>query len=111
MALMLYQCHYSVQKASQWMGLGIENVCVVPTDDNGILRMDELKRLVKNSRDEGKEPYYVHTTAAGTVLGAIDPLDEVAKFCEKENLWMHVDVSINELADINSKLGSKNEFY
>jgi glutamate/tyrosine decarboxylase-like PLP-dependent enzyme len=27
------------------------------------------------------------------VLGAFDPLDEIADICERHGLWLHVDVS------------------
>ncbi len=30
-------------------------------------------------------------TAATTVYGAFDPLDQVASVCEKHGVWMHVD--------------------
>ncbi len=30
-------------------------------------------------------------TAATTVFGAFDPIDEVAAVCERHSLWLHVD--------------------
>ena len=41
----------------------------------------------------GSEPFYVSATAGSTVLGAYDPFNEIADICQKEKLWMHVDVS------------------
>ena len=53
----------------------------------------DLKRNIAESRKAGCVPLMVNATCATTVLGAIDPLEEIADLCEKENLWMHVDVS------------------
>lgn len=33
-----------------------------------------------------------------TVYGAWDPINEVADICERHNLWLHVDVSLLNLA-------------
>lgn len=42
---------------------------------------------------QGAVPFMVNATAGTTVLGAFDPIDQVAEICEKHNLWLHVDVS------------------
>lgn len=42
---------------------------------------------------QGAVPFFVNATAGTTVLGAFDPIDEIADICEKHNLWLHVDVS------------------
>lgn len=42
---------------------------------------------------QGATPFMVNATAGTTVLGAFDPIEEIADLCEKYNLWLHVDVS------------------
>lgn len=42
---------------------------------------------------QGAVPFLVCATSGTTVLGAFDPLDEIAEVCERHGLWLHVDVS------------------
>lgn len=42
---------------------------------------------------QGAVPFMVNATAGTTVLGAFDPIQEIADICEKYKLWLHVDVS------------------
>lgn len=43
---------------------------------------------------QGTVPLAVVATAGTTVLGAIDPLDQVAEVCEKHKVWMHIDAAV-----------------
>lgn len=49
--------------------------------------------LTCGSFSQGAAPFLVCATSGTTVLGAFDPLDEIADVCERHGLWLHVDVS------------------
>jgi glutamate/tyrosine decarboxylase-like PLP-dependent enzyme len=49
--------------------------------------------FVCGSFSQGAAPFLVCATSGTTVLGAFDPLDEIADICERHGLWLHVDVS------------------
>ena len=50
-----------------------------------------LEDQIKKDIEEGYVPTYVNATAWTTVLGAFDPIDEIADITEKYGLWLHVD--------------------
>ena len=48
-------------------------------------------------------PFLVSATSGTTVLGAFDPLDEIAEVCERHGLWLHVDASWGGSALVSRK--------
>lgn len=52
-----------------------------------------MNLFVIGSFPQGAVPFLVCATSGTTVLGAFDPLDEIAEVCERHGLWLHVDVS------------------
>ncbi|KAL0132036.1 hypothetical protein PUN28_000067 [Cardiocondyla obscurior] len=86
--------HYSILKGANWLGLGTDQVYKVETDEFGRMKVGDLKRLLMKARSDGKLPFFVNATAGTTVLGAIDPLPEIAAVCRKESLWLHVDACL-----------------
>ena len=96
--------HYSVEKAAQMFGFGSHAVTTVPVDDQGRMIPAELSRLVKESREKGRTPFYVNATAGTTVLGSFDPFEELAQVCKDEDLWLHVDGSYGGSLIFSEKL-------
>ncbi|XP_069816504.1 acidic amino acid decarboxylase GADL1 isoform X3 [Dendropsophus ebraccatus] len=54
---------------------------------------EDLEKKVQKAKEEGAVPFLVAATSGTTVLGAFDPLDDIAHICEKHKLWFHVDAS------------------
>lgn len=84
-------CHYSIAKNSALMGVGRDQVRFIPTDQNGRMIMEELEKQIHTDINEGHKPFFVNATAGTTVLGAFDPIEEMASVCKKHNVWLHVD--------------------
>ncbi len=85
------EAHYSHKKAMMVMGLGLDNLIMVETDESGKMLASDLDKKIEASKDAGKTPLIVCSTAGTTVLGAFDPIDEIDVVCKKHNLWHHVD--------------------
>ncbi|KAJ2553832.1 Glutamate decarboxylase 2 [Coemansia sp. RSA 1933] len=85
--------HYSIEKAAIAAGLGIDNIVRVSVDGKGRMDAAALRRAVEQTKASGGVPFFVNATAGTTVLGAFDPLAEIASVCEDHGLWLHVDAS------------------
>ena len=83
--------HYSVSKAVAMLGLGISNLVRVDVDERGRMEPAALRKAVLADLADGHQPMMVNATAGTTVLGAFDPLDELADVCGEHSMWLHVD--------------------
>ena len=87
------QAHSSVVKAAITLGIGEANVRRVSSD--GLFRMDlkSLKLAVDHDRSAGYLPLAVVATVGTTSSAAVDPIPEIAAFCNTEKIWLHVDAA------------------
>lgn len=85
--------HFSVQKSANVLGLGLDAVVTIPTDDRR--RMDPwlLDAEIRRAQAAGLIPMAVVATAGTTDFGSIDPLDRVADICADHGVWLHVDAA------------------
>lgn len=92
------QSHYSFLKAGFCLGLGMDNVVEVKTDSEGRMCPTALKEAVASARERGADPFFVNATCGTTILGACDPLEQLADVCEEEGLWLHADACVGGVA-------------
>ncbi|XP_039299035.1 glutamate decarboxylase [Nilaparvata lugens] len=87
------QCHYSVKSCASVGGLGTDNCVEVPSDKRGRMIASELERLVIERKSKGDIPFFVNCTSGTTVLGAFDPIEDIANICQKYKMWLHIDAA------------------
>ncbi|MGK5092154.1 aminotransferase class V-fold PLP-dependent enzyme [Deltaproteobacteria bacterium TL4] len=87
------EAHDSIVKIAHQLGLGRGAISRIPTDSKQRLNLDLLTKQVAQDRDLKAKPFLVIATAGTTAGGAIDPLPELSRFCQSENLWLHVDAA------------------
>jgi glutamate/tyrosine decarboxylase-like PLP-dependent enzyme len=92
------QVHMSIGKAVALLGLGRENLRLVPVDERFRMRTDLLERAIREDRAGGRRPIAVVASAGAVATGAIDPLTEIADLAAREGLWLHVDGAYGALA-------------
>lgn len=59
----------------------------------GKMKVDVLEREIQRALSDGGVPLMVNATCGTTVLAAYDPVDKIADICQKNGIWLHVDVS------------------
>ncbi|XP_076395032.1 cysteine sulfinic acid decarboxylase [Megachile rotundata] len=98
--------HYSISKGAHWLGMGTDQVYKVKCDELGRMRPDSLKAAVAEVKKRGHLPFFVNATCGTTVLGAFDPLPEIAEICRQEDLWLHVDACLGGTLLLSEKYRS-----
>lgn len=95
--------HYSIQRAVAILGLGLNNIRTVPVDEKGKLKPEELEKMIEACKQVDEVPFFVSCTSGTTVLGAYDPIDLVAKICQKHKMWLHIDAAWGGSALLSKK--------
>ena len=85
------QAHYSVGRNVKIMGLGEDSIIRVPVDSHFRMRTDLLEEIKASAEKKGIRIISVVASSCSTATGSYDDLEAVADFCEKYDLWMHVD--------------------
>ena len=94
--------HSSFEKCNRIMGLEKNNLIKVKTDKDGCMDIIELKKTVDKCSIEGKRIFAIVATLGTTVRGAIDPIDNISKFCNERNIRLHIDGSIGGIFSITN---------
>jgi len=83
--------HSSIDKSALTLGIGMDGICKVPSDENYSMIPSELEKAIKEDKAKGFVPFCVVATIGTTSSTAVDPVDEIADICEREKIWLHVD--------------------
>jgi aromatic-L-amino-acid decarboxylase len=87
------QCHYSIDKSVDLLGLGRESLRKIPTDERFHIRVDVLREQIARDRAEGLLPCCIVGVAGTTSTGVIDPLEDLAAIARENQCWYHIDAA------------------
>ena len=87
------QCHYSIDKSADILGLGRNALRKIPTDERFHIRIDELERAIDVDRNEGRIPCCIVGVAGTTSTGVVDSLADLAHVAKENNCWYHIDAA------------------
>ncbi|HEV2764735.1 MAG TPA: pyridoxal-dependent decarboxylase [Pyrinomonadaceae bacterium] len=87
------QAHSSIDKAVITLGLGQRSLRKIPSDEEFRMSADALAEAIEEDRRAGLLPFCVVATVGTTSTTSVDPVPAVARICEREKLWLHVDAA------------------
>src|SRR4030095_3589179 len=87
------QCHFSVEKSLDILGLGRQSLRKIETDERYHVRVDRLRESIKRDLDAGRRPFCIVGVAGTTSTGVIDNLPELAAIARENDCWFHVDAA------------------
>ncbi len=93
--------HYSNQTVAGWLGLGTEQLIRISTDDKLSMKLDELRKAMKQLYKEGTKIAYVVATFGTTdgfgiddIRGVRSIIDEAAAEHGEPKPQLHVDAAV-----------------
>ncbi|MBC7930518.1 MAG: aminotransferase class V-fold PLP-dependent enzyme [Rubrivivax sp.] len=92
------QVHLSIPKAADIIGLGRDQVRVVPVDEQFRLDVRALGESIEADTKNGLRPFCIVASAGTVATGAVDPLKDTARVARERGLWFHVDGAYGALA-------------
>lgn len=97
------QTHSAVERALRILGFSRRRWRRLPSDDTFRLPLGDLERAVAADREAGLVPFCVVANAGTTNTGAVDPLEELARFCREQGLWLHADGAYGAAAALSER--------
>lgn len=94
------QAHMSIPKAVALLGIGRDNLRVIPCGEDFRIRTDLLSQAIAADVAAGLTPIAIVGSAGTVATGSIDPLSELGEIAKNSGAWFHVDGAYGALAAI-----------
>lgn len=103
------QAHHCVEAAVEVLGLGRAYLRSIATTSDFRIDVGALREALRRDRGAGLLPFCVVANAGTTNTGAVDPLLLLARLCEEEDLWLHVDGAYGAIARLDPEVSASFE--
>jgi aromatic-L-amino-acid decarboxylase len=92
------EVHMSIPKSVALLGIGYDNLRLIPTDETFHLIPQELERTILRDQAAGSVPIAIVGSAGTVNTGAVDSLNELSEIARRHGAWLHVDGAYGALA-------------
>ena len=103
-----HEGHISIERVADLLNLGRRAVRRVPSRKDFTIDPEALETMIRADRARGDHPFCVVAQVGSINTGAIDPLEEIADICERNELWFHADGACGA---VGAMLPEKKEMY
>jgi len=86
--------HASVDRAVRFLGLGNENIVVVPTSASGQIDVESFKAALNDESG----PKIVVLNAADLNIGAFENFNQLIPYATRQGAWVHIDGAFGLMA-------------
>jgi glutamate/tyrosine decarboxylase-like PLP-dependent enzyme len=86
-----HEGHISISRVADLLNLGRNAVRRVASHDDFTMDVQDLERVLDEDIASGDVPFCVVAQVGSINVGAVDPLEEIAKVCRERGIWLHAD--------------------
>jgi len=86
-----HEGHISISSVADMLNLGREAVRRVPSRADFTMDTQALERMLDKDTARGDFPFCVVGQVGSINVGAIDPLEDIARICRERQIWFHAD--------------------
>lgn len=86
-----HEGHVSITRVADLMNLGRTAVRPVASRSDFTMDVQDLERVLDEDLARGDIPFCVVAQVGSINVGAVDPLDDIARVCRERGLWFHAD--------------------
>lgn len=97
------EAHMSIPKSIALLGIGRDNLRLIPTDETFHMIPEELERMMLRDHAAGSVPIAIVASAGTVNTGAVDPLAQISEIARRHGAWLHVDGAYGALAAIAAR--------
>jgi aromatic-L-amino-acid decarboxylase len=98
------QCHFSIERCVDVLGLGRSALVRIESDGNYRLRPEALANRLRADRAQDLLPVAIVATAGTTPTASIDPLEAIADVAAAAQVHYHVDAAYGGAAILSDRL-------
>jgi len=85
--------HYSLKKAADLLGIGVQGLVPIPYDEHFRVNVDELERKVLECKSKNVCVLAIVGIAGATETGSVDDLQALAAVARRHSVHFHVDAA------------------
>jgi glutamate/tyrosine decarboxylase-like PLP-dependent enzyme len=101
------QCHFSIARSLDLLGLGNESLRRIASDDGYRMAPTALAAAIEADLSAGILPLAIVATAGTTPTGSLDPLAAIATIAARHEIHFHVDAAYGGAALLSPALRGK----